>query len=596
MTNLKEKFFKFTYLGCAIFGIIAVLLITVFLLAQGIPGIMEIGIFKFLFGTEWIPSENQFGILPMIIASIVVTTLATTFGVVLGVFSAAFLAFYCPKKLYKILKSVINVLAGIPSVIFGFFGMELLVPIFNNISPTGIGNGTLVSSIILAIMILPTIISVSLSSMNNVPKQYYEGAVSLGATHNQAVFKVVLPACKNGIMSATILGVGRAIGEAMAVKMVAGNVPNFPTSFFTSIRTLTSNIVVELGYAEEGLHLNALIATGVVLFIFILVITLSLNLISNKKNVNVKANIFTRLKYRFVNNSSKNLKLGTSLLKYLGYLSIILTCISLLSVVLFIVIKGVPHVSFDFIFGSYTNSKDITLLPSIVTTLILIGGTLILAVPIGIGSAIYLSEYTKKGSKLVKTIRSAIETLAGIPSIVYGLFGNLFFVAFLGFGYSILAGILTLVLMILPTIIRTTEQALLEVPESYREGSYALGAGKTRTIFKVVLPSAISGIVTGIVLSIGRIVGESAALLLTVGSTRLMPSGLMSSGISLSVFMYVLSGEGLHVNEAYGAAFVLLTIVLLINILASILESKLKLKSKDKTKNKRKKVIFKNIH
>lgn len=595
---IKEKFFKYLYMASAIFGVTAVALITIFLLAQGLPSIMEIGFFKFLFGTKWNPTLGEFGILPMIVNSLYVTAFAVLIGVGIGVLSAVFLSRFCPRKIYKVIKQIINLLAGIPSVVFGFFGMQVIVPLFSEISESGIGYGVAASGIILGIMILPTVISVSLNSLNNVPAAYYEGAVSLGSTHEQAVFKVVVPSAKNGIMAGTILGIGRAVGETMAVVMVSGNVPKFAESIFQSIRTMTGNIVIEMSYAE-GLHLGALIGTGVVLFVFILLITVCLNIVNNKKPKDKasRIGIYTFIKRKLAKNRDKFLRLGCKILKVLSIVSITLTIASLTSIILFILINGLPHLSLDLIFGTYEYGGKVTLLPSIVTTLMLIFMTLIITVPIGVFTAIYLVEYTKKGNKFVKVIRGAVETLAGIPSIIYGLFGMIFFSGVLGMGYSIMAGSLTLVFMILPTIIRTTEQALLEVPDSYREGSLALGAGKTRTIFKVVLPSAISGIVTGIILSVGRIVGESAAVLFTVGSTKSMPSGYGSSGISLAVFMYVLAGEGLHVNEANATAVVLLILVLFINIMSSVIENAFKRrvdgnvkKVKKQRKNKKSKV------
>lgn len=605
--TLKDNIFKYLYLSCAIFGIAAVILISVFLFARGIPSIMEIGLFKFLFGTKWNPTLNQFGILPMIVNSLYVTAFAVAIGVGIGVFSAVFMSKFCPKRIYRFLKNVINLLAGIPSVVYGFFGMQVIVPMFAELSTTGVGYGVAASGIILGIMILPTVISVSLNSLNNVPQNYYEGAVSLGSTHEQAVFKVMVPAAKNGIMTGVILGIGRAIGETMAVVMVSGNVPKFAESLFQSIRTLTGGIVVEMSYAE-GLHLGALIGIGVVLFIFILLITLCLNIFnSNKKKVQKNMDeikntskvalalkldkisyhfntfknklILAKNNFMFKVNAvihsktrTKGLRTGALTLKYTSFICVGVTILSLVSIVLFILVKGVPHLSLDLVFGKFEYGGAVTLLPSIVTTLMLVFLTIVICVPIGVCCAIYLVEYTKKGNKLVKFIRGAVETLAGIPSIIYGLFGMIFFSGILGMGYSIIAGCLTLVLMILPTIIRTTEQSLLEVPDSFREGSLALGASKTRTIFKVILPSAISGIITGIILSIGRIVGESAVVLFTVGSTKSMPTGFGSSGISLSVFMYILAGEGFHVNEAYATAVVLLIIVLLLNGLSGLVE------------------------
>lgn len=240
----------------------------------------------------------------------------------------------------------------------------------------------------------------------------------------------------------------------------------------------------------------------------------------------------------------------------------------------FVLVKGVPSLSLDFFSFNYT-SENVSLMPALINTLIITLLSLLIAVPLGVFSAIYLTEYAKRGNKLVSIIRITTETLSGIPSIVYGLFGFLFFVTVVGKGYSILAGALTLAIMILPTIMRTTEEALTSVPDAYREASFGLGAGRLRTIFRVILRSAIPGILSGIILSAGRIVGETAALIYTAGSMAKMADGLTSSGRTLSVHMYMLANEGLHVDKAYATAVVLLVLVAGINALAAYAAKKL---------------------
>ncbi|MDD2220548.1 MAG: phosphate ABC transporter permease PstA [Clostridia bacterium] len=236
----------------------------------------------------------------------------------------------------------------------------------------------------------------------------------------------------------------------------------------------------------------------------------------------------------------------------------------------YILIKGIPHLT-PSLFAWQSTSENASVMPSIINTLIMTALALIIATPLGIGSAVYLVEYAKRGNKAVELIRLTTETLAGIPSIVYGLFGYLFFVIALGWNYSLLSGAFTLAIMILPLVIRTTEEALKSVPDSYREGSFGLGAGRLRTVFKIVLPSAVPGILAGVILSVGRIVGETAALIYTAGTIAALPQNLLSSGSTLSVHMYVLASEGLYLDQAYSTAVVLLVIVLLINFAASAL-------------------------
>ena len=271
------------FLVAACASVLAVALICIFLFANGIPAIGEIGFVKFITGDIWRPNNEIFGIFPMIIGSLYVTAGAIIFGVPIGIFTSVFMAMYCPKQIYKPLKAATELLAGIPSVVYGFFGLVVLVPIVRQIGRDlgfgGNGSSMLTASLLLGMMILPTIIGLTESSLRAVPTQYYEGAVALGATHERAIFRVVLPAAKSGTVAAIVLGVGRAIGETMAVIMVAGNQTWMPRGIFRGVRTMTANIVIEMGYATD-LHREALIATGVVLFVFILIINFCVALLN----------------------------------------------------------------------------------------------------------------------------------------------------------------------------------------------------------------------------------------------------------------------------------------------------------------------------
>ena len=281
MKNVKEKLMKIVFLITACVSIAAVVLICVFLFVNGVPAIGKIGVFEFLFGTQWKPANDLYGILPMIIGSIYVTAGALVIGVPIGILTAVFMARFCPKWLYKIMKPAINLMAGIPSVVYGFFGLVVLVPFIRD-TFGGRGMSVITASVLLGLMILPTIISVSESSIQAVPQSYYEGGLALGASHERSVFKTVLPAAKSGIFAGVILGVGRAIGETMAVIMVAGNQPVIPDSLIAGVRTMTTNIVMEMGYSTD-LHREALIATAVVLFVFILIINISFSLLKRRQ-------------------------------------------------------------------------------------------------------------------------------------------------------------------------------------------------------------------------------------------------------------------------------------------------------------------------
>ena len=281
MNRFKETAMHIVFFVSAVTGVLAVGLICLFLLVNGVPAIAKIGVFDFLLGEKWAPTDSpaSFGVLPMILGSLYVTAGAVIAGVPIGVLAAVYMAKFCPKGIYKILKPAVELLAGIPSVIYGFFGLTVIVPFMSRIG--GDGKSILTASVLLGIMILPTVIGVSEAAIRAVPESYYEGALSLGATHERSVFFTVFPAAKSGILTAIVLGIGRAAGETMAVIMVAGNQARMPAGILKGVRTLTANIVMEMGYAAE-LHRDALIATAVVLFVFILLINSALSAIKRK--------------------------------------------------------------------------------------------------------------------------------------------------------------------------------------------------------------------------------------------------------------------------------------------------------------------------
>ena len=275
MKNLRENLMHMVFFLCALTSIFAVVLICIFLFANGVPAMKEIGLLDFLTGAKWKPGNDIYGILPMILGSLYITAGAIVIGVPIGLLTAVFMAFYCPKKLYGLLKPCTELLAGIPSIVYGFFGLVLMVPLIRN-TFGGTGTSWLAASLLLGIMILPTIIGVSESAINAVPSSYYEGSLALGASHERSVFFATLPAAKSGILAGVILGVGRAIGEAMAVMMVSGNAPNMPGSIFESVRFLTTAVASEMSYSS-GLQRQALFSIALVLYLFILLINAALN-------------------------------------------------------------------------------------------------------------------------------------------------------------------------------------------------------------------------------------------------------------------------------------------------------------------------------
>ena len=637
--NFKEKAGKTVFTIAAMICVIAVIAIFGFMLVKSLPAFRKIGFFNFVFGDNWSPDRldkyddaslsGTYGVFKMIIGTLAATVGALVIGGTLGYFTAVFIAFYCPERLKKIFSSTVNLLAGIPSVVYGFFGITFLLPLLANFAPNN-GSGLLATSLILGIMITPTVVSLSKTSLEAVPRAYYEGALALGSTHSQAVFGTVTKAAKSGVTASLVLGIGRALGETMAVVMVAGNSVAYPDSLFNSFRVLTANIVMEMGYAGE-VQQGALVATGVILLVFVLIVNLIFGAISKKtiKSAVNKTGLFSRIfkkddEKSGVKNSvasgvagkitsgvatgekggeKTNAKSGVtkrniffekigdffSSLKYkMKTASVgagvsvgagIFAGITLLLIIGFVLVKGAPTLFTNphLLFGKYEfNSEKITILPSIVTTLMTVALSLLVAVPIGICTAIFLNEYAKKNNVFIKIIRGAIDLLNGVPSIVYGLFGMITFVALIKGRSTIMAGSLTVGIMLLPTIVRSTEESLKSVQDSLREGSFALGAGKMRTIFKIVLPSALPGILSSIILSMGRVISESAPFIYTMGSViSAMPGGYFDSNATLAVALYRLSGEGWYVNEAYATAVVLIVLVLALNFLAELIAGKL---------------------
>ena len=278
MKKIKENVMHLVFLAAACASVLAVALICFFLFVNGVPAMTEIGVLDFLRGETWMPGNDIYGIFPMILGSIYVTAGSIVIGVPIGLLTAVFLSHFCPKSLYRFMKPAVELLAGIPSVVYGFFGMVVIVPIVQNVFRLSDGSVMLTACILLGIMILPTIITTSEAALRAVPGSYYEGALALGATHERSVFFTVLPAAKSGVLTGVVLGIGRSIGETMAVIMVAGNQPRMPKGLLKGVRTMTTNIVMEMGYAAD-LHREALIATGVVLFVFILMINLLLSVL-----------------------------------------------------------------------------------------------------------------------------------------------------------------------------------------------------------------------------------------------------------------------------------------------------------------------------
>ena len=631
--ELTDLFVKFILLFCAVFSIIALSFIVYFLFRQSTDFITEVGIWQVFTESNWWPAteDPQYGALALIVATFLVSIGAMVIAVPVGIGSAIFISQLAPKQVKDVMKTAVELLAGVPSVVYGLFGMLILVTWIRKGFDVPSGQSWMAGSIILGIMALPTIISISEDAISSVTRDMKEASLALGATKWQTIKEVLVPASISGITAAIILGLGRALGETMAVMMVVGNTPVIPSpiwDIFDTMMPITAALGIETGEAS-GLHRSALFFLGVILFFIVMIINIiainimekikkkHLGLAGKKKKFsldlpdNVKSILATAVKiilYIIIVillgtwfGTTVGLVaavfiilsfLGSNFLKpkksqYVAYtivsLTMLFTIVSLGIILFYIISEGMGAMSWEFLTDHPSKlGREGGIWPAIVGTFYLVAGAIIMSMPIGVGAGIYLSEYAREG-KFLKFIRLGIDTLNGTPSIVFGLFGFAFLVIYLEMGQIMLAGMIVLAIMVLPTIIRTTEESLKSIPQSVREGSLALGANKWETIRKVVLPPSFPGIITGIVLSIGRAAGETAPILF-VGTTAfaLRPADdLFEPTMALSTHIFYLAKEvpGGETN-AFGTAFVLLIIIIITYTIATIMRRRFRNKIK----------------
>lgn len=612
LSVFKERSIKTVFFFTAAFAVIVVSFILLFLFRDGYPIFADVGIANFLFGSVWAPTamEPLYGIWPLIVGTLLVTLGAMIFSVPLSLGCAIYISELASPKVKSILKPAVELLAGIPSVVYGFFGLIVLTDFIRVTFDVPSGETWLAASVLLGIMALPTIISVSEDAISSVPHEYKEGSLAIGATRWQTISRVLVPAALSGIAAAIILGIGRVVGETMAVLMVAGNAAIIPDpiwNILSPLRTLTATLGIEMGEVPVGSeHYSALFGIAVVLLIITLIINLSavaiLHRLKERRVTSVTRKPFlspeTRQKIVFVAEmlalalvlvflttitwwlapvvliagalwfagrpflSEKIIQkiafglVGIATLNVLGILFILLSDI---------VINGLPALSWEFLTQPPRDlGREGGIFPAIVGTLYLVAGAIAIALPLGVGAAVYLVEYTREG-RITKIIRTGVDLLNGTPSIVFGLFGFAFIVLYLNVGVSLLAGQITLALMVLPTVIRTTEESLKNIPQSLREGSLALGATKWQTLIQVVIPPAVPGIVTGAILSIGRAAGETAPIMFTavVFSSRFLPDSVFEPVMALPYHLFILATNvpGSSMNK-YGTALVLLLLVI----------------------------------
>lgn len=628
---LSEKVIRTLFFSTAFFAVIVIAFIILFLLRDGFPIFGQVSLQDFLLGTTWAPTaaEPLYGIFPLIAGTLLVTIGAMVFAVPLSLGCAIYIAELASPRVKTILKPAIELLAGIPSVVYGFFGLIVLTNVIRVAFDIPTGNTWLAASILLGIMALPTIVSVSEDAISAVPRDFREGSLAIGATRWQTISRVIVPAALSGIAAAIILGIGRAVGETMAVMMVAGNaaiIPDPVWNVLSPVRTLTGTLGIEMGEVSIGSdHYHALFAVAVVLLVITLIINLSAVTIlrylhegrmtrpGRKPWIGAGA-MDTAVQVSKVLLAAALLvfllaaapwwlaallllaagtwyfgrdRLSRSAIEKCSFALITAATIIVLAILVIIlqdiIVHGLPALSWDFLTQPPRDlGREGGIFPAIIGTLCLVTGAIALALPLGVGAAIYLVEYTREG-RITRLIRTGADLLNGTPSIVFGLFGFAFIVLYLNIGVSMLAGQITLALMVLPTVIRTTEESLKTIPQSLREGSLALGATKWQTIRQVVLPPAVPGIVTGAILSIGRAAGETAPIMFTavVFSQRFLPSSVFQPVMALPYHLFILATNvpGSSTSK-YGTALVLLMLVVGFYLVAILVRNHFQKKSR----------------
>ncbi|WP_293816262.1 phosphate ABC transporter permease PstA [uncultured Parolsenella sp.] len=620
-TRMKETALRNLFLACACVAVLAVVLIFVFTFWKAAPVLTQIGLGEFL-SLDWAPTSGRYGILALLAGSAIVTVGSLAIGVPLAVGCAVFLTEIAGRKVAGVVGTAVDLLAGVPSVVFGFFGLVVLRPLVAG-ATGGLGFGALTVWLVLAVMIVPTITTLTMDALRSIPMGIREASFAMGATRWQTIYKVVLPAARMGIVNAVVLGMGRAIGETMAVLMVVGNAPVIPAGIASPLSTLTSQIALDMGYSS-GLHRSALFGMGVVLFLISAALVGIVRMVSAEREgaprrgrrrvggatagaetqaapqgkaataqvsvakpgapVNAAAadpapavaptaaaeGSRARIQRLLASGAGKGANKGRVNDVMLGVFRAagILTSCVLALIIAFVAVNGLPVMSLDFVFGwPHGVNAEGGIFPTIVSTLYVTALAMLICTPVAVLAAVYLAEYAKQG-RLVTFIRYAADTLSSVPSIVMGLFGYAMFVEAMGLGLSMLSAALALALMMLPIVMRTTEEAIRAVPRYIRWGAYGLGATKWQVVSKIVLPSAFPRIATGIVLAIGRAIGETAVVLYTMGQAINLPVTPLDSGRPMTIHLYQLANEGINMQAAYGTALLLMAMILAFNLFA----------------------------
>lgn len=559
-----------------------------------------VNILDFFTGTKWTPSgiNPRFGLLPLLSGTLLVAGGALLIGAPLGIGAALYLSEFAGKKVRSIAKPVIEVLAGIPSIVYGFFALLVISPILQHYFGASYFNAAS-AIIVMAIMVLPIIVSISDDSMKAVPKHLREASLAMGATKWETSVKVVMPAASSGIIASILLGLARALGETMVVVLAAGSIARLTLNPLEEVQTMTAYIAqVATGDIPPGVAVSAAFAVGLVLFI----ITYLINLIAGRVVLRIKRGkaatkkknwiiqytkkIFTRINLLWNRLLRRSHDKKTSLQhRYMvGKIGITTVAASLLMAVVFLILltisvlqQGLPGINWTFLtsFPSSIPSKA-GIYPVILGSIYLVCLTLVFAVPMGVGAAIYLNEFAKD-NRYTRFLRRIIQNLAGVPSIVFGLVGLAVFSRLFGFGPSLLAGSLTLAIMILPVIVVATEEALKSVPDSFREASRGLGATKWQTVRHHVLPYAVPGTLTGVILALSRAIGETAPILF-IGSlfAKTAPSSILDGFLALPItIFYWTRHPKLQFHDLAASTIIILLIILLsMNLIAIVIRQR----------------------
>lgn len=591
---------KITILAISSLSLIATSLLIGFVVGQTFSNINFFNWLKMLGDSKWLPNSESFGILSFVVATFWVALIVMIIAVPLSLLTSLFICEFLPNRLKKITLTLVELLSGIPSVVFGAFGLMTIGPIFMKMGASSKEN-MMTASFILSIMALPTIISLCVNAINSVPKSYLYASLALGISRTHTSFKVIFSAALPKIIGAVIFGFGRVIGETMAVVMIAGNsttIPNFDSGalgfLFSSVSTLAGVIGLEIGEAVNPQHLSALYGIGLFLFILVSIINFVVLVIYKRNDKKLKghkrARIYNLKKINLTPTQlstiiyAKTIKNRTwkILQDYIRLFFMFIACVITMGLIVWIIgdiiINGIFNLSgtagsgvFNFDVPALFSMGDDGYLSIIVMTCLLVIITITIAMPLGIVCAIYLQEYAKD-STFGAILRFVLNTLASTPSIIFGMFGFSLFIIFLGIGASAIAASLTLTIVVLPLIIKAVEDTLKSVPNEYREASLALGASKFETIRKVVIPVAISGIITSMILSMGRIIGESAPVYLTLGSTVNFPNkGFLSSGQTLTTHILLINKESTDANKLgmmYQTALITVALIFILNFLA----------------------------